>query len=217
MHSSLSGDKHAGLLQTASPARPQVSTSTQTRNPRHQPAQPTATPTATLTASMAPLARRLSTASAASPSNPSNQSGPSTSDNPSGPSSSSNPSQPTTPLLFTANSHYPQDSGQVSEEDLAPAVSLPPTRSESRASGVSENTRRRRGPAASELRNALALDKALAGVLQAGGGYGEDDDAAEGWRVRGSCRSALRGSMERCADGDRSATGAGCRTCSQVP
>ena len=61
-----------------------------------------------------------------------------------------------------------------------PAASPPLTRSESRASGVSENARRRQGPAASELRNALALDEALAGVLQAGGECGEDDDAAEG-------------------------------------
>lgn len=59
-----------------------------------------------------------------------------------------------------------------------PAASLPPTHSESRASGVSENARRRQGPTAGELRNALALDEALAGVLEAGGGRGGDDDAA---------------------------------------
>ena len=45
-------------------------------------------------------------------------------------------------------------------------------------------------------------------LVHVGGLYG---------RVRGSCRSALRGSMEQCADGDRSATGAGYRTRSQVP
>lgn len=51
------------------------------------------------------------------------------------------------------------------------------TRSESRASGVSENARGHQGPAASELRNALALDEALARVLEAGGGRGEGNDA----------------------------------------
>lgn len=65
-----------------SPARPQVSTSTQTHNPRHQPPQAAAALAATPTASTALPARRLSTTSVASPRNPSN------------PSSPSNPSQP---------------------------------------------------------------------------------------------------------------------------
>lgn len=70
---------------------------------------------------------------------------------------------------------------------------------------MSENARRRQGPAASELRNALALDKVLAGVLEAGGGRGEDDDTAAvggGWgRVGGGIRPQLPSCRGRSCSG----------------